>query len=214
MFRLIRSSAFITLGLLIFTGAVTAGRPLDTSELFKPYLSCKSDDGLYVKEVKRRNNSDENYRSVKTADGEQKVSVVDGYRVMFAYEKARYYFANVKVEQSKAKEYATDKETIIESIKYLPFFENVPVQMVYRVKSDFNGYEVYGADMDVIDKGGMIGIYVIFSEADKMVVTVYFLNQGSEHRRFNNIEGFRALRDNFLKRYTRCINDTKARARA
>lgn len=213
MFRLIRSSVVILLGLQMFTD-VFAGRPVDTSELFKPYLSCKSDDGLYVKEVKRRNKSGENYRTVKTAEGEKKVSVVDGYRVMFAYERARYYFANVKVELSKAEDYATDKETVIESLEYLPFFENVPVKMVYRVKSDFNGYEVYGADMDMIDKGGIIGIYVIFSEADKVVVTVYFLNQGKEHRRFNNIEEFRALRDNFLNRYTRCINGTKGRARA
>ncbi len=73
-----------------------------------------------------------------------------------------------------------------------------------------NEYEVYGADMDVIDKGGVIGIYVIFSDADNVTVTVYFLNQGREHRRFKDIEEFRALRDTFLNRYTRCIKDGRS----
>jgi hypothetical protein len=201
----------LLLSLLISHRAVIVGRAVDKSELLKPYLSCKSDDGLYVKEVTQRSKSAENYRTVRTAGGEKKVSVVDGYRVMFAYEKAHYFFANVKIEQSKVQEYASDKEAIIESIKYLPFYENVPAKMVYRGKSDFNGYEVYGADMDVIDKGGVLGIYVIFSNTDNVIVTVYFLNQGREHRRFSKIEEFRSLRDNFLNRYTRCINEAKDR---
>jgi len=214
MLKLVRLFALtMLLGSFMLSNSVVVGRAADTSEMLKPYLSCKSDDGLYVKEVTRRSKSAENYRTVKTAEGEKRVSVIDGYRVMFAYEKAGYFFANVKVEQSTSEDYAVDKEAVIESVKYLPSLENVPATMTYRGRSDFNGFEVYGADMDVIDKGGVIGMYVAFSDADKVIVTIYFLNQGRERRRFNNIEEFRALRDNFLNRYTRCINDAKGQGR-
>jgi len=137
--KLVRSSASILLlglGLFMLPKGIIAGRSVAPSEVLKPYLSCKSDDGLYVKEVTRRDKSGENYRTVKTAEGKKQVSVVDGYRVMFAYEKARYFFANVKVEQSRTQDYASDKETVIGSIKYLPFYEDVPAKMVYRGRSD------------------------------------------------------------------------------
>ena len=183
------------------------GQSTDNSDRLKPYTSCKFDGDLYIKEVTNRDNTGENYRTVNTAGGEKKVSVIDGYRVMFAYKKARYYFANVKVEQSKGKDYINDKDTVIEGITYLPFYENVPAKMVYRGKKDIKGHEIYGADMDVIDKGGVIGIYAIFSDDDHVIITIYFLNQGRANRRFNNIEEFRVLRDDFLNRYTNCIHN-------
>ena len=201
--RLLMTLIFCGCGIGFFCNAPSA-QSTSEPEKWKRYTSCRFDNDLYIKEVTRRNKSGEKYRTVTTADGEKKVSVVDGYRVMFAYEKARYYFANVKVEESNAQDYANDKETVIEHIKHLPF-HNVPVKMTFREKRSFNGFEVYGADMDVIDKDGVIGIYVIFSDADNVIVTIYFLNQGRENRRFNNIEEFRGLRDDFLNRYTRCI---------
>jgi hypothetical protein len=184
-----------------------AGQSADKSDRLKPYTSCKFDSDLYVKEVTQRDNSGENYRTVKTPAGEKRVSVIGGYRVMFAYKKARYYFANVKVEQSNAQDFAKDKDAVVEEIKYLPAYENVSAKMVYRGKLTFNGYEVYGADKDVIDEGGVIGIYAIFADADNVIITAYFLNQGRENRRFNNIEEFRVLRDDFLTRYSGCIKN-------
>lgn len=207
-FGLITTLIFWGCGIVLFSAA-PVGQCSNDSEKLKRYTSCRFDNDLYIKEVARRDKSAENHRTVKTSAGEKKVSVVDGYRVMYAYQKARYYFANVKIEQSNVQDYANDKETVIEQIKYLPFYDT-PIKMVFRGNQSLNGFEVYGADMDVIDKGGVIGIYVIFSDADNVVITIYFLNQGREHRRYNNIDEFRSVRDDFLQRYTRCIADSRS----
>jgi hypothetical protein len=52
--------------------------------------------------------------------------------------------------------------------------------------------------------GNTLGISVLFSDADHHIVTIYFLNQNPKKRKFQTIEEWRTLRDNFLKRYTTC----------
>lgn len=201
----------ITCGFFLFTNDVTAQNLGGKFEPLKSYLSCKFEDDLQVKEINRRSKSAESFRTVETAEGSKKVSVIDGYRVMFSYPKTPYFFANVKVEQSSPQDYAKDKETVIEEIKYLPSMKNALVPMVYGGKRDLNGYGTYGADREVIDKGGVLGVQVLFSDTEHVIITVYFLNQGREKRRFQNIEEYRVLRDRFLNQYTSCIKEAAGR---
>lgn len=180
-----------------------AQQPAPKPESLKPYLKCEFDDGLYIKETQRRSKSAENFREIKMGDQTKKVSVVDGYRVMFAYEGARYFFANLKVERSDAEQYAQDKAALIDMLKYYAATEKP--KMIYRDLTLINGYESYGLDREIMDHGGVLGNHIIFLDNEHVIITVYFLNQGREARRFKNLEEYYALRDRFLNQYTTCI---------
>ena len=94
-----------------------SGQSKSNPDPLKPYTTCKLPGDLKVKEVTRRPKSMEKYREVTTAKGTERVSVVDGYRVMLAYKDLFYFFANVKIEQSDAASYPQDKERVINQLK-------------------------------------------------------------------------------------------------
>jgi hypothetical protein len=173
------------------------------SDSLKPYLSCNFDDGLKIKETTHRDSSGDNFREIKIGNEIKKVSVVDGYRVMFTYKGAHYFFVNMKVERSDSKEYEYDKSKLIDVLKYFATTEKP--RMIYRDRTMINGYESYGVDREFMDYGGVIGNHIIFFDVDHIIVTVYFLNQGKEARRFHNLDEYHVLRDRFLDRYTTCI---------
>src|SRR5260370_1351863 len=190
---------------------VEAQQPDRGSPSLKPYLSCKFEDDLQIVAATRRPKSAEKFRLAETASGDKRVSVLDGYRVMLAYPATPYYFANVKVEQSNEKDYPNDKEIVRSQLQYSAETEQA-TKIIYQDKTLFNGYEGYGIDRDVIDVGGVIGTHVLFSAADHVIITIYFLNQGSENRKFQNIEEYRASKEKFLDRYTRCLKSNTAGA--
>ena len=116
--------AIVAIALLI--SSVLIGRAQSTStDPLKSYTTCKVPGDLKIKEVTRRTATDK-YREVTTDKGKQKVSVVDGYRVMFAYPDLTYYFANVKIEQSAPDSYALDKEVLVNQLKHYSSIKQTP----------------------------------------------------------------------------------------
>lgn len=197
--------------LIVLLIAIPAGTTIVSSQSktdidpLKPYTTCQLPGDIKIKDVTRRPKSAEKYREVTTAKGRERVSVVDGYRVMFGYENVRYYFANVKIEQSDAGSYAQDKERVINDLRHAASTEQA-TKILLADKSILNGFEHHGIDREVIDVGGTIGIHVLFYDADHLIITIYFLNQEKKNRRFTNINEYRALRDESLKHYTECLN--------
>jgi hypothetical protein len=61
--------------------------------------------------------------------------------------------------------------------------------------------------------GGVIGVHVLFDEPRHLIITIYLLNQDTgkggflfkNKRRFEDINQYRDLRDDFLGRYTACL---------
>ncbi|HKR60011.1 MAG TPA: hypothetical protein VJS64_09750, partial [Pyrinomonadaceae bacterium] len=178
-----------------------------SADPLKPYTTCKVPGDLKIKLVTRRTASD-NHREVTTDKGKQKVSVVDGYRVMFAYPDLTYYFANVKIEQSAPDSYASDKEVLVNQLKHYSSIKEAH-PMIFEDKTMLNGLEHYGMDRDKIDVGDQVGIHVLFYDPAHLVVTVYFLNQSKavflNNRRFESIKEYRELRDVFLNSYSECL---------
>jgi hypothetical protein len=173
----------------------------------KPYTTCKVPGDLKIKQVTRRSPGD-NYREVTTESGKQEVSVVDGYRVMFAYPDLTYYFANVKIEQSAPESYTADKKFIVDELKHYSSTKE-RTAMILTDRTILNGFEHYGIDRDKIDVGGQVAIHVLFYDRTHLVVTIYFLNQSKavflNNRRFESIKQFRELRDEFLNSYSECL---------
>ena len=202
------AAALILLALLTNVSAQSK----DKSDPLKPFTMCKLKGGPSVKQVDRRPKSAPKYREVETDKGEERVSVLDGYRVMFGYSDLIYFFANVKIEQSEAQSYPADKEVIIRSLKNLASARQA-TKVLFEDKTELNGFEHYGADRDVIDVGGVIGTHVLFYDPRHLVITIYVLNQNTDkggllfrnNRRFNDINEYRVVRDEFLNRYTECL---------
>src|SRR5678810_763838 len=116
--KLICRSRFAIFAVALLASSVLIVRAQSTSTgPLKSYTTCKVRGDLKIREVTRRNATN-NYREVTTDSGQQKVSVVAGYRVMFAYPDLPYYFANVKIEQSAPDSYAADKEILVNQLKH------------------------------------------------------------------------------------------------
>lgn len=200
--KLISSAA----AMLLFFPTVVGAQQRGTDPL-KPYTSCKVPGDLRIKEVTRRKEANQ-FREVITDSGKEKVSVVHGYRVMFAYPDLTYYFANVKIEQSAADSYAQDKEILVNQLRHFTSAKEATA-MIFTDKTLLNGFEHYGLDRDKIDIGGQVGVHVLFFDPAHIVVTIYFLNQSKavflNNRRFEDIKEYRELRDDFLTHYSECL---------
>ena len=202
--RLLQLTIFALVLLLCSLALVRAQTPADP---LKPYTTCRVPGDLKIKQVTRRTAGD-NYREVTTDNGKQKVSVLDGYRVMFAYPDLTYYFANVKIEQSAPDSYSFDKEIVVNELKHYSSIKE-STAMVFTDKTPLNGFEHYGMDRDKVDIGGQVGTHVLFYDPAHLVITIYFLNQSKavflNNRRFETIKQYRELRDDFLTHYSECL---------
>lgn len=174
----------------------------------RPYLFCQCGDDLKIVEVGRKNPNNPKFREVKISGKIDTVSITDGFRVMYAFEKANYYFANVKVESFDPNKYKSDKIKLISMLQ--GFSNDAKIKMNYLDKSIRNGFEVYGSEKSVMDVGGIIGSYNVFSDSDNVVVTMDILNQGKENRRFNSLQEYFAIRDKFIEKYTECMKNKKS----
>jgi hypothetical protein len=206
--NIICRSQFAIFAVAVLVSSVLIVRAQSTStDLLKSYTTCKVPGNLKIKEVTRRIATN-NYREVTTDNGKQKVSVVDGYRVMFAYPDLTYYFANVKIEQSAPDSYAADKEVLVNQLKHYSSIKEAH-PMIFEDKTMLNDFEHYGMDRDKIDVGDQVGIHVLFYNPAHLVVTIYFLNQSKavflNNRRYEDIKQYRELRDDFLNSYSECL---------
>ena len=170
----------------------------------KAYTVCAFDDGLRISRVDRmtKNKVQELGREVAKEDY-QGVSRTDSYRVMVDYKKPNY-FANIRPDRSSPEKYKTDKEVLIKWNNYRAALINPNAGE--PEKSLFNEFEVYSLNKELI-RGDEIGTSLLFDDTNSIVVSVYFLNQRSEHRNFQTIEEWKVLRDKFLKTYTGCIRE-------
>lgn len=174
----------------------------------KPYTKCKADGDMKIREIDRLPEKAKRFREVETEKGKEKVSLLDGYRVMFAFPDLPYYYANVKIEQSAADSYEQDKAILVNQLKFYTATKQA-TKIIFSDKTTLNGFEHYGVDRDKIDIGGTVGTHVLFYDSDQLVVTIYFLNQSKaalfNKRRFETIEEYGELRDKFLNSYSQCL---------
>ena len=176
----------------------------ERDDSLKAFTACDLHDGLRIVQVDRLPKKVKS-RTVKTSSGDQKISLADGYRVMVAYNEHRDWFANIKAEKSVAGEYERDKQNAIENLKWAV---SVGTEMETQepVKISFGNYEGYATSRRTLI-GNMLGIYVLFSDVDHTITTFYFINQNANRKRFQTIEEWRVLRDEFLKTYTACAKN-------
>ena len=171
--------------------------------LLKPYTSCQFSGGLAPVQIDRLPGTGIRYRTVETSDGERRVSMLDGYRMMLAYP-GTSYFANMKVERSDPTQYFSDKEAVINSLRYMVGqSKGVKVEVENR---SYNGFDQYALNNPAIEVNGPISTYVLFRDSAQIIVTIYFLNQKAEERKFQSLDEYNALKERVLEDFTKCVS--------
>lgn len=163
-----------------------------------PYVECRPSDPSIVL-VKSNRAAPGKYRQVRIGAQTKRVSVWDGYRMIFTTSSEQTPFANVKVEQSDPSKYAADKQVIAEQMQSMVKDGVVPIE------TNANGFPIKGVEELLPRIGDINAMETIFSDFDSVVVTIYFLATRTSDPRFAGGDEHRRRRDEFVNDFTRCL---------
>ena len=206
-----RFAPFLLFSLLLvacgcsYAGEPSASRQLESDSTFQPYVHCDGfAEGVRGVTLDRRPPTAEPWREVGIGGKSQRVSVIDGYRVMYSYART-FPFATLKAERSDPSKYLEDKEIVTS------YFADIAKADYKSDLVNFSGQNFSGQTLTKIElTGRTLGITQILWDEDSIIVTIYFLNQETENRKFKTYEEFISLRDSFIRGYIECV--TKKRA--
>ena len=174
-------------------------QPQDSSRL-QPYIHCDGfAGGVRGVTLDRRPPTAEPWREVSSGGRTWRVSVVEGYRVMYSYPRT-YPFASLKAERSDPAKYAEDKQVVMRSLAELASPDS-NTELAGFSSQGFSGQTVTKKELG----GSTLGITQIFSDSDLVIVTIFFLNHAPQDRRFQTYEEFVSLRDDFVRGYIECV---------
>ena len=178
---------------------ITSVAAEDSSKL-QPYIHCDGfAGGVRGVTLDRRPSTAEPWRDVSSGDWTWRVSVVEGYRVMYSYPRT-YPFASLKAERSDPSKYAEDKQVVMRSLAELASADG-NTELVDFSDHGFSGQTVTKKALG----GSTLGITQIFSDRDLVIVTISFLNQAPQNRKFQTYAEFVSLRDDFVRGYMECV---------
>ena len=195
MRRVVSSLVFLT-QLAIRITSVAA----EDSSRLQPYIHCDGfAGGVRGVTLDRRPPTAEPWRDVSSGGSTWRVSVVEGYRVMYSYPRT-YPFASLKAERSDPSNYREDKQIVMRSLVELSRADGNTERV------DFSNQGLSGQTVTKKELGGStLGITQIFSDEDAVIVTIFFLNHAPQNRSFQTYEEFIALRDDFVRGYIECV---------
>jgi hypothetical protein len=173
----------------------------------KAYTSCRFSNGFSVASVDRLPGQGLRYRTVQTPTAAEKVSMVDGYRVMLSVH-GRSNFANLHVEESDPSRYPSDKEAVIKSLETIVSASGRP--SVSR-HSQYNGFDIYSSTDTVMGGNGPAGMSVLFRDSSHMIATIYFLGQRAKDRNFGTLAEYNVLKEKMLVDFTICASEGATR---
>jgi hypothetical protein len=185
----------------VLSGGQRAPSMSANAGMLDAYIDCSYSNGLSVRSLIRLPGEGVRYRTVETAKGKRKVSVIDGYRLI-VWQGEPSYFANMKVEKSDPRQYASDKEAVTSQLEVLKQSSITGKHVLDHMP--YNGFDVYGLMDPTMDDNGPNGVYLLFHDPTQTIVTIYFLGQKPEYRKFKTIEEHDALVDRMLEELVTC----------
>jgi hypothetical protein len=171
----------------------TGGTSVDP---LRPLLACSWGGQLAVQGVTRRA-AGQNARAVSGPDGEQSVSVADGYRLMLAFPGSAP-FVNLKLERSMPGRLAQDRAIIRTQM------EAMGREGVLEV-SQRGDVEILALDNSSLDGFSVISMVTLIAEQKNVIATAYVLNAKPDQRKFGNYQEYMVLRNAFVDALARCL---------
>jgi hypothetical protein len=159
-------------------------------EGFWPYIPLFFQNGLEWDLVNEWSDS-KSFRVIMTAKGEEHVSIVAGFRVLYKFPNTDY-FSKMHVEKSQSENYETDKQKVIDNLNFVA----KDLRVTHDNKSQF---EVYYSGQTSLESAPVLGMALIFFPKDQIITTVYFLNQQPSKRKFQTFEEYEKLKDQFIE---------------
>ena len=170
-----------------------------------PYIRCDGfAGGVRAVTLDRRPADAPHWRTVELLGKSERVSVVDGYRVMYSYART-LPFARLNAELSDRASYDADKRTITE---YFAGIAQADDNAALGASSA-GGFAIQSLTKRALG-GTTLGITQLLSDVDGVIVTIYFLNQVPELRQFESYDEFVRLRDEFVRGYADCAAARRA----
>jgi hypothetical protein len=164
------------------------------------YATCKFADSLYADSTTRLPGTGVRFRPVTTPKGEKRISAVDGYRVLLSQGRPSY-FAELRIEISDPIQYAADRDAAIDNVRYA-LQSSVGKPLWEHETRD--GFDIYGESDVSTGERGPTGLYVLLPESSQTIITVNFLGQAPQDRRFVNIDEHDDIRDGVIDALIKC----------
>jgi hypothetical protein len=183
-----------------------SAKPAAGMDPLEAYTSCFFPDGLQISSVAPLA-ANVTSRTVETADGPQTIDLVSGKQVLLAYPFTDI-FANVRAEVLPADRYAAQKAVLVANLAYMEAQPGGP-EAAQPLPGVLHGFEVHGNNRTQLE-GSVLGMYLMFDDAANVATTISFLNQESWQRKFQNMDDYARLRDQFLVTYTGCVRENQA----
>lgn len=167
--------------------------------VLEPYIRCDGfAGGVRAVTLDRRPADAPHWRTVELQGESERISVRDGYRVMYSYPRM-LPFARLNAEQSEPASYRADRRAVT---KYFAGIAQADDSTALSAMST-GGFAIQSLTKKALG-GTTLGITQLLSDADGVIVTIYFLNQVAELRQFETNEEFVRLRDEFVRGYAEC----------
>lgn len=194
-----------TITLILLSSVLFSSSTLK-DEISECFISFKTATSLTPAEPDRLPVASRTGRTVTTDHGDVTISCLDGYRILYKNEK-NAPFVNLKVELSEKKSYEADQKNLIDNLKYLNSSSS-GMETKDLIELEFNGYKIYGLSRGSIEKGSILGTFIVFP-GNSVVVYFYFNNLKPEFRNFESLEDYKKQRDRFMDEYTKYLTTCK-----
>jgi hypothetical protein len=180
-----------------FAGAATAG---PAEKVATAMTSCAWQDKLVASAPTKLPEAFK-VRTLQRAEGAAQVSVVEGYRLTLA-EEGKEIFANVKVEQSEADKFETDRDKVVANMRYI-LSTSKGMETPEPLAVSFSGFEGPMINRAAFT-GNTLALVSLFHEKEKLILTLYLENAPPEKRSFQTKEEWNLMRDRLLIALTGC----------
>ena len=130
------------------------------------------------------------------------ITILDGYRILYNNDK-KAPFVNMKVELSDPSRYGQDTTNVLANLKYLMRTDSGIEKSLVTLQ--YNNYVIYGIRRNTIDKGMILGSFVMFP-GNNIIVYFDFQNLNPPYRQFNSLQEFKGQSNGFIGDYTYYLN--------
>ena len=141
-------------------------------------------------------------RAVTIPSGTAQVSVVEGFRFALMPDGKTEPFANVKIEQSEADKFASDREAIVANIRWI-LSTSKDMETTEPLLVEMNGFEGPMINRATLS-GSTLALIALFHEKEKLVFTIYLENAPPDKRGFQTKQEWNGMRDRFFVALTSC----------